>query len=65
MDAHTRLLDLLAGWSHYPYDDRPIYDDRAIYDAYQNAGQRENMSDDEIKAFVSEYVIPILLKGRL
>ena len=63
MDAHTRLLDLLAGWNDYAVG--PEEYPSAIFGAYQNAGQRDDMTEDAIKSFVSEYIIPILLKGRL
>jgi hypothetical protein len=57
-DAHTRLMDMLWGWC-MEEDDSPH-----IGELYEQVGEMENPTDDDIRAFVQEKVIPLLLTGK-
>ena len=62
-DAHTRLLDMLAGWSRYiDRDDTPDSEDvrDAVYALHQEAGAMEDSGAEAVAAFVTTRVIPLL-----
>lgn len=66
-DAHTRLLDMLAGWSDFLREettvpDLPHFRDavRDLYHVADSAG--EHRSPEDVRDFVNQKLIPLLLR---
>ena len=54
---------MLAGWMMYIAETEEVeaeFDD--VFDMYQDAGRAEDMADDEIRLFIEERVLPLILK---
>jgi hypothetical protein len=64
-DAQRRLLDLLAGWSAFISEEEGTGSDQeseTIGNLYQEVGQFEDMTDEQVKKFVEEKILLLLLR---
>ncbi len=61
-DSHTRLLDMLAGWSNYIGSVGGASDEyvKSVADLYQQAGDTEEMTDLGVRNFLAHKVYPLL-----
>lgn len=68
-ESHTRLLDMLHGWSVFIQKEAETesFDPPAVADAvcelYQDAGAMDDTSSDAVRAFVQSRVVPLLLRN--
>lgn len=60
MSAERRLMDMLAGWAGSADLDDEV---SAIADLYQQSATPDELTDEQVREFVINRVIPLLLKG--
>ena len=64
MSAQRRLQDLLAGWSYFAETDKFAGAElEYITELYQAAGNIQ--TDEEVTAFVTNKMLPLIMKGKL
>lgn len=58
-----RLMDLLAGWADFAHDDEYA---QAEFDIIADLYQQSSMcqSDEDVRKFVKNKIVPLLLTGR-